>query len=427
MLTLCLVLLLVMIVIGSPIAYVIGLPVTLIILFTTEVPLKIVPQMMTAAVNSFPLMAIPFLLLAGNLMNISGVTRRIFNFAQALVGHVSGGLGHVSVVASMIFAGMTGSAVAEAGGLGVVELEAMTKRGYDVDFSAGVIVAAATIGPVIPPSVIFVLYGVLGEVSIGALFLAGFIPGILMGLSLMVRVYLISRRRNYPVFPRATLREIWRAFKSSFFALLTPVIIIGGMLSGIFTPTEAAVVAVLYAIILGMLVYRELTLPELWKTLRMTGLQTACVMIITATAVVLGWVLTRSQFSQALSDFVLGITRNPNLILLLLNIFLLISGCFIEVIAALIIYTPVIMPLLKAVGIDPVHFGVVMTLNLMIGLLTPPFGMGLYVVQKIAQIPFERMVRAAAPFILPLIIVLLLITYFPDLCLFLPRLILKTM
>jgi len=427
MLTLCLVLLLVMIVIGSPIAYVIGLPVTLIILFTTEVPLKIVPQMMTAAVNSFPLMAIPFFLLAGNLMNISGVTRRIFNFAQALVGHVSGGLGHVSVVASMIFAGMTGSAVAEAGGLGVVELEAMTKRGYDVDFSAGVIVAAATIGPVIPPSVIFVLYGVLGEVSIGALFLAGFIPGILMGLSLMVRVYLISRRRNYPVFPRATLREIWRAFKSSFFALLTPVIIIGGMLSGIFTPTEAAVVAVLYAIILGMLVYRELTLPELWKTLRMTGLQTACVMIITATAVVLGWVLTRSQFSQALSDFVLGITRNPNLILLLLNIFLLISGCFIEVIAALIIYTPVIMPLLKAVGIDPVHFGVVMTLNLMIGLLTPPFGMGLYVVQKIAQIPFERMVRAAAPFILPLIIVLLLITYFPDLCLFLPRLILKTM
>jgi len=427
MLTLCLVLLLVMIVIGSPIAYVIGLPVTLIILFTTEVPLKIVPQMMTAAVNSFPLMAIPFFLLAGNLMNISGVTRRIFNFAQALVGHVPGGLGHVSVVASMIFAGMTGSAVAEAGGLGVVELEAMTKRGYDVDFSAGVIVAAATIGPVIPPSVIFVLYGVLGEVSIGALFLAGFIPGILMGLSLMVRVYLISRRRNYPVFPRATLREIWRAFKSSFFALLTPVIIIGGMLSGIFTPTEAAVVAVLYAIILGMLVYRELTLPELWKTLRMTGLQTACVMIITATAVVLGWVLTRSQFSQALSDFVLGITRNPNLILLLLNIFLLISGCFIEVIAALIIYTPVIMPLLKAVGIDPVHFGVVMTLNLMIGLLTPPFGMGLYVVQKIAQIPFERMVRAAAPFILPLIIVLLLITYFPDLCLFLPRLILKTM
>lgn len=427
MLTLCLILLAVMIVIGSPIAYVIGLPVTLIIFLTTGVPLKIVPQMMTSAVNSFPLMAIPFFLLAGNLMNISGVTHRIFNFAQTLVGHIPGGLGHVSVVASMIFAGMTGSAVAEAGGLGVVELQAMTKRGYDVDFSAGVIVSGATIGPVIPPSVIFVLYGVLGEVSIGALFLAGFIPGVLMGLSLMVRVYLISRKRNYPVFPRATLREIWRAFKSSFFALLTPVIIIGGMLSGIFTPTEAAVVAVLYAMVLGTFVYRELTLPELWKTIRTTGLQTASVMIITATAVVLGWVLTRSQFSQALSDFVLGITRNPNLILLFLNIFLLISGCFIEVIAALIIYTPVIMPLLKVVGIDPVHFGVVMTLNLMIGLLTPPFGMGLYVVQKIAQIPFERMVRAAAPFILPLIIVLFLITYIPELCLFLPRLILKTM
>jgi len=427
MLTLCLVILFVMIVIGSPIAYVIGLPVSLIILLTTEVPLKIVPQMMTAAVNSFPLMAIPFFLLAGNLMNISGVTRRIFNFAQALVGHVPGGLGHVSVVASMIFAGMTGSAVAEAGGLGVVELEAMTKRGYDVDFSAGVIVAAATIGPVIPPSVIFVLYGVLAEVSIGALFLAGFIPGVLMGLSLMVRVYLISRHKQYPVSARASLQEVWTSFWASFFALLTPVIIIGGMLAGLFTPTEAAVVAVIYALILGAFVYRELTLQDIWKTLRITGVQTACVMIITATAVVLGWVLTRSQFSQTITEFLLGITRDPRLILLLLNIFLLISGCFIEVIAALIIYTPVIIPLIKAVEIDPVHFGVVMTLNLMIGLLTPPFGMGLYVVQKIAQIPFERMVRAAAPFILPLIIVLLLITYIPDLCLFLPRLILRTM
>lgn len=427
MLTLCLILLAVMVVIGAPIAYVIGLPVTLIILLTTQVPLKIVPQMMTAAVNSFPLMAIPFFLLAGNLMNTSGVTHRIFNFAQKLVGHVPGGLGHVSVVASMIFSGMTGSAVAEAGGLGVVELEAMTKRGYDMDFSAGIIVSSATIGPVIPPSVIFVLYGVLAEVSVGALFLAGLIPGLLMGLSLMVRVYLISRKKNYPVSPRAAFSEIWHAFTEAFLPLLTPVIIIGGMLTGVFTPTEAAVVAVVYAIILGGLVYRELTLAALWHTIRVTGVQTASVMMITATAVVLGWVLTRSQFSQALTDSVLGITRNPQWILLLLNIFLLVSGCFIEVIAALIIYTPVFIPLIKAVGIDPVHFGVVMTLNLMIGLLTPPFGMGLYVVQKIAQISFEEIVRAAVPFILPLIIVLFLITYVPEFCLFLPRLLLGTM
>ncbi len=427
MLTLCLLLLALMIVIGAPIAYVIGLPVTLIILLTTQVPLKVVPQMMTAAVNSFPLMAIPFFLLAGNLMNISGVSHRIFGFAQTLVGHIPGGLGHVSVVASMIFAGMTGSAVAEAGGLGVVELAAMKKGGYDVDFSAGIVVSAATIGPVIPPSVIFVLYGVLAEVSIGALFLAGFIPGVLMGLSLMVRVYLISRKKRYPVTPRARAGEVWQAFKASFFALLTPVIIIGGMLGGIFTPTEAAVVAVLYAFVLGKFVYRELRYAQVWETLRVTGIQTASVMIITATAVVLGWVLTRSQFSQALVEFVLGVTRSPYLVLLLLNVFLLISGCFIEVIAALIIYTPVLTPLLKAVNIDPVHFGVVMTLNLMIGLLTPPFGMGLYVVQKIAQIPFEQMVRAALPFILPLLIVLFLITYVPDLCLFLPRLVLKTM
>jgi tripartite ATP-independent transporter DctM subunit len=426
MLTLCLVLLAGMVVIGAPIAYVIGLPVTLIILFTTQVPLKIVPQMMTAAVNSFPLMAIPFFLLAGNLMNISGVSHRIFAFAQTLVGHVPGGLGHVSVVASMIFAGMTGSAVAEAGGLGAVALEAMKKRGYDVDFGAGIVVSAATIGPIIPPSVIFVLYGVLAEVSIGALFLAGFVPGVLMGLALMVRVYLISRKKQYPVAPRASAPEVWQAFKSAFLALLMPVIIIGGMLGGVFTPTEAAVVAALYAMVLGLCVYRELTVADVWRTLRVTGLQTASVMLITSTAVVLGWVLTRSQFSQALTDYVLSITRSPALILLLLNIFLLISGCFIEVIAALIIYTPVIAPLLKEVGIDPVHFGVVMTLNLMIGLLTPPFGMGLFVVQKVAQISFEQMVRATLPFILPLIIVLALITYVPGFCLWLPRLVLGT-
>ena len=426
MLTLCLVLLPVMIVIGAPIAYVIGLPVTLIILLTTQVPLKIVPQMMTAAVNSFPLMAIPFFLLAGNLMNISGVTHRIFAFAQTLVGHIPGGLGHVSVVASMIFAGMTGSAVAEAGGLGVVELDAMKKRGYDVDFAAGIIVSAATIGPIIPPSVIFVLYGVLAEVSIGALFLAGFIPGILMGIALMVRVYFISRKKQYPVTPRASALEVWQAFRGAFLALLMPVIIIGGMLGGVFTPTEAAVVAVLYAIVLGMGVYRQMTFGDVWQTLRLTGVQTAAVMLITSTAVVLGWVLTRAQFSQALTEYLLSITRNPYLILLLLNVFLLISGCFIEVIAALIIYTPVIVPLLKAVDIDPVHFGVVMTLNLMIGLLTPPFGMGLFVVQKIAQISFEQMVRAALPFILPLIVVLGLITYVPWFCLWFPRLVLGT-
>jgi len=426
MLTLCLVLLAVMIVIGTPIAYVLGLPVTLIILLTTQVPLKIVPQMMTAAVNSFPLMAIPFFLLAGNLMNISGVTHRIFAFAQTLVGHIPGGLGHVSVVASMIFAGMTGSAVAEAGGLGVVELDAMKKRGYDVDFAAGIIVSAATIGPIIPPSVIFVLYGVLAEVSIGALFLAGFIPGILMGIALMVRVYFISRKKQYPVTPRASALEVWQAFRGAFLALLMPVIIIGGMLGGVFTPTEAAVVAVLYAIVLGMGVYRQMTFGDVWQTLRLTGVQTAAVMLITSTAVVLGWVLTRAQFSQALTEYLLSITRNPYLILLLLNVFLLISGCFIEVIAALIIYTPVIVPLLKAVDIDPVHFGVVMTLNLMIGLLTPPFGMGLFVVQKIAQISFEQMVRAALPFILPLIVVLGLITYVPWFCLWFPRLVLGT-
>ncbi|MBW2306481.1 MAG: TRAP transporter large permease [Deltaproteobacteria bacterium] len=426
MLILCLALLVVMLLIGSPVAYAIGLPLTVIILLTTDVPLKVVPQMMTAAVNSFPLMAIPFFMLAGALMNTAGITRRLFEFANCLVGHITGGLGHVNVAASMLFAGMSGSAVADAAGLGTVEIEAMTKQGYDVDFSAGITAASATIGPIIPPSIIFVIYGVLAEVSIGALFLAGFIPGILMGLALMVRIYIIARKRDYPVHPRATFREIFTSFKAAFLPLLTPVIIIGGIMAGIFTPTEAAVVAVFYAFILGAFVYRELSIKSLWRTIHTVAIQTAAIMMITATANVLGWVLTRSRIPQLVAENMLMVTTDPHLILLFLNLFLLLNGCFMEVIAALIILTPIIVPILKTVGIDPVHFGVVMTLNLMIGLLTPPMGMGLYAVQKVAGISFERIVRSAFPFLLPLIIVLVFVTYFPKLSLFLPNLLLAT-
>ncbi|NIN00656.1 MAG: TRAP transporter large permease subunit [candidate division Zixibacteria bacterium] len=425
MVALCAIFLVVMIVIGSPVAYGIGLFVTMILFLTTEIPLKVVPQMMTSAVNSFPLMAIPFFMLAGALMNTAGITRRLFEFANCLVGHITGGLGHVNVAASMLFAGMSGSAVADAAGLGTVEIEAMTQYGYDRDFSAGITAASATIGPVIPPSIIFIIYGVLAEVSIGALFLAGFIPGVLMGLSLMVRIYLIARKKDYPVFPRPPLRHVLRSFKAASLPLLTPVIIIGGILAGVFTPTEAAVVAVVYALFLGT-VYRELTLRSLWKTIHRVGIQTATIMIITATANVLGWVLTRSRIPQLVAESILTVTDNPYLILLFLNILLLVNGCVMEVIAALVILTPILVPMVKMVGIDPVHFGVVMTLNLMIGLLTPPLGVGLYTVQKVAGISFERTAKAAFPFLLPLIIVLLLVTYVPDISLFLAHMVLKS-
>jgi len=425
MLVLCLIFLAIMVLIGSPVAYAIGLFVTLVFFLITGVPLKVVPQMMISAVNSFPLMAIPFFMLAGALMNTAGITRRLFEFANCLVGHITGGLGHVNVVASMLFAGMSGSAVADAGGLGTVEIEAMTQYGYDRDFSAGITAASATIGPVIPPSIIFIIYGVLAEVSIGALFLAGFIPGVLMGLSLMGRIYLIARKKNYPVSPRPPFRHVVTSFKRAFFPLLTPVIIIGGILVGAFTPTEAAVVAVVYALFLGTLVYRELTLRSIWETIHKVGIQTAAIMIITATATVLGWLLTRSRIPQLIAEGILSVTDNPYLILLFLNILLLINGCLMEVIAALVILTPILVPMVKMVGIDPVHFGVVMTLNLMIGLLTPPLGMGLYTVQKVAGISFERIAKAAFPFLLPLIIVLFLVTYVPDISLFLANLVLK--
>jgi tripartite ATP-independent transporter DctM subunit len=425
MLTLCIIILLCAVLIGSPIAYAIGLFASLIFILVIDVPLKVVPQVMTSAVNSFPLMAIPFFMLAGALMNTGGITHRVFAFANNLVGHITGGLGHVNVVASMLFAGMSGSAVADAAGLGTVEIEAMTKYGYERDFSAGITAASATIGPVIPPSIIFIIYGVMAEVSIGALFLAGFIPGLLMGLSLMVRIYFIARKRNYPVSPKPTALELWQSFKAAFLPLMTPVIIIGGILAGVFTPTEAAVVAVIYALFLGGMVYRELTFKSIWRTIHKVGIQTAAIMLVTATATVLGWLITRTRIPQMMAENILQITDNPYLILLFLNVLLLINGCLMEVIAALVILTPILVPMVKLVGIDPVHFGVIMTLNLMIGLLTPPLGMGLYTVQKVAGISFERVAKAALPFLLPLIIVLLLVTYVPQISMFLANMIQK--
>ncbi|MES2787355.1 MAG: TRAP transporter large permease [Pseudomonadota bacterium] len=411
---------------GVPVAIAIGLSTTLYIMVGTQVPPIIIAQMMVSSADSFPLLAIPFFLLAGTLMNSAGITQRLFDFASCLVRHIPGGLGHVNVVASMIFAGMSGSAVADAAGLGVVEMKAMRKYGYDEAFSGAITAASSTIGPVIPPSIIFVIYGVLAEVSVGALFLAGIIPGVLMGLALMVQVYRISKKKNYPVLPRATLRELWDSFRGALLPLMTPVIIVGGMIAGIFTPTEASVVAVAYAFVLGVAVYRELTWSALWSALHTTAVQTAAVMFITAAAGVLGWALAQGRVPQQIADAVLSVTSEPWLVLLLINLLLLLVGCFMEVIAALLILTPILVPVIKSVGIDPLHFGVVMTLNLMIGLITPPMGMSLFVVQQVTGVPFDRLVRAVAPFLVALIAVLVIVTYVPSLSLALPRAVMGT-
>jgi tripartite ATP-independent transporter DctM subunit len=371
--------------------------------------------------DSFPLMAVPFFILAGSIMNSGGITERLFSFANKLVGHITGGLGHANILASIIFSGMSGTAIADAGGLGAIELKAMKDAGYDEDFSLAVTGASSIIGPIIPPSVPAVVFGVIAGVSIGRLFIAGVLPGLFMGLVMAGLVYHQSKKRNYPKERKATFREILSATKSSFFPLLTPVVIIGGILIGVFTPTEAAIIAVIYSLILAF-VYRSITIKDLPRFLRETANTTVGVMLIVAAASLFGWILASEQIPQKLSQFFLANFPNKYMALLVINIFLLIAGTFMETIAALTILTPVLMPVVMGLGIDPVHFGIIMILNLMIGLLTPPVGMVLYVLAGVSKVPFEKISKAVTPYLIILAVTLLIITYVPQISLFLPDL-----
>jgi tripartite ATP-independent transporter DctM subunit len=383
--------------------------------------LQSIPQRMLSGPDSIPILAIPFFVFAGLLMNVSGITERIYRFALALVGHIQGSLGHVNVIASMIFAGMSGSGAAEAAGLGVIEMKALREAGFDDDFNVGVTLSGATIGPIIPPSIPFVLYGTLASASVGALFAGGFIPGILMGMSLSVMVYIIAKKRNYPVYPRATLKEIGWSFLGALWALATPIMILSGIFFGIVTPTEAAIGTVVYALFLGTVVYRKLT----WKILRETMLDTiettAVVILIISCANLFAWMLAREQVPQMIAAALFSISRNPVVALFCINIFLLIVGCFMEGLAAMIILVPILLPVLKELGIHPVHFGVVATLNLTIGALTPPVGVYLYIMTRVAKMSFEDVVKAVLPWCVPLVVVLMLISFFPELVLWLPR------
>ncbi len=382
-----------------------------------------IPQRLTASANSFPLLAAPFFMLTGMAMNTAGVTKRIYDFCECLAGRFRGGLAHVNVIGSVIFAGMSGSAVADAAGLGTIEIKAMTDEGYPLAFSAAVTAASATIGPIIPPSVPLLIYGVIADVSIGRLFAGGFIPGLLMAAALMVMIRFMAKKRGFGAHPAPTWPEFRTKTRKAFLSLMTPVILFGGMMIGVFTPTEAAFAAATYALILGLFVYRELAWRDLPKLFLDTVETNAVVLMLVMTASLFGWVLARAQVPQQLGAWILGVSRNPLIILLMINVFLLFVGCFMEALAALIILIPVFMPIIKAVGIDPVHFGLVVVLNLMIGTLTPPVGIVLFVVARVAKLPFEVVTRATAPFLVPLIVVLLLITVFPELVLFLPRVI----
>ncbi|GHC36041.1 TRAP transporter large permease [Aidingimonas halophila] len=412
-----------MLVLGVPIAIALAGSCLMYILLVGRIPDVVVIHRMINGVDSFPLLAIPFFILAGNLMNNAGITSRIFDFAKALMGWMRGGLGHVNVGASIVFSGMSGAAVADAGGLGTIEIKAMRDAGYDQEFAVGITAASSTIGPIIPPSLPMVIYGVMASASVGQLFVAGLIPGLLMGVVLMLMITMLARRRGYPRDATFALPILRRTFAGAFLSLLTPVIIVGGILSGAFTPTEAAIAAVVYALFLGGVVYRTLTWRRLLKVSMETIETTAVILMIVAGASIFAWILTSNQVTQHLIGLLGPYADDPIAVLLLINMVLIIVGCFMETIAAITILVPVLLPMAVGVGVDPVHFGVIMVLNLMIGLLTPPVGMVLYVLSRVSNISFEKCMRGTLPFLIPLVVALLLVTFIPAISMWLPTLV----
>jgi len=398
--------------------------VSVMYLIVNNMPLYIVAQRMFGALDSFILLAVPFYVLVGELMNTGGITRRLYRFVESFMGYVPGSLGHANVIGSMIFSGMSGSAVADIGGLGKVEIEAMTKAGYDLKFSAGLTGASAVIGPIIPPSIPFIVYSALTGTSVGALFAGGFLPGILIGIALMVTVMIYSVNRGYP-------RKKWNGWISvkemlvssivAGPALVTPALILGGIFSGMFSPTEGSVVASAYALMLGLCVYRDLSLGDIPTIVLTTLKNSGVVLLIFCTASLFAWILSIERIPQAIGAVFLSVSRNPLIVLLLINLFLLLVGMFIETLSAMIILVPFFFPVIQSLSVDPVHFGLVVTLNLMIGILTPPFGTGLFMLQEVGRLSFEEASKACLPWLWPLLIVLLLITVFPEIVLYLPR------
>jgi tripartite ATP-independent transporter DctM subunit len=384
-----------------------------------NIPHAMIAQRVFNGMDSFPLLAVPLFILVGQLMNDAGVTDRIFNFAKVFVGHFRGGLAHVNIVASLIFAGMSGSAVADAAGLGAIEIKAMTDEGYDLDFSVGVTASSSLIGPIIPPSIPVVLYAVLAGVSVTRLLIAGFIPGLIMTACLMGYVIYRAHKTEYPVRPRATMKEFQKAFKEAFFPILTPLILVGGIVSGVFTATEAAGVAALYALIL-FLFYKKFSLPALLKVFKDTTKTSANVMFILAAAQIYSTLVIRSRIPVTITQAVFTLTSGYWGVLLLVVLVLLVVGCFMSTSVAINILTPVLVPLVVAAGVDPLYFGIIMIVVLMIGQLTPPFGMVLFAILGICDIPFNRLVKSVMLFTIPIVISLILMLIFPRLVTFLP-------
>nr|WP_145550927.1 TRAP transporter large permease [Variovorax boronicumulans] len=449
---------------GIPVAIAMAGASLVYILISGNLPPFVVVHRMVSGIDSFPLLAVPFFILAGNLMNNAGITTRIYNFALALVGWLKGGLGHVNIVGSVVFAGMSGTAIADAAGLGTIEIKAMKEHGYSTEFAVGVTAASATLGPIIPPSLPFVIYGMMGNVSIGALFLAGLLPGLLMTILMMLTVayyahkngwgrdmkfsgprlvkalselavvvgwplglWLLVDKLDLPAQPTvfaglASLFVLDKLFKfEALLPIMTPVLLIGGMSTGLFTPTEGAIAACVWAMILGFVWYRTLRWKMFLKVCLETIETTSTVLFIVAAASIFGWMLTATGVTTDIANWVLGFTKEAWVFLLLANLLMLFVGCFLEPTAAITILVPILLPIALQLGIDPVHFGLVMVLNLMIGLLHPPMGLVLFVLARVAGLSFERTTMAILPWLVPLLLSLAIITYVPKLVLWLPK------
>jgi TRAP-type C4-dicarboxylate transport system permease large subunit len=449
---------------GIPVAIAMAGAALLYLFFVQSSPPFVVIHRMVSGIDSFPLLAVPFFILAGNLMNNAGITNRIYNYALALVGWLKGGLGHVNVVGSVVFAGMSGTAIADAAGLGTIEIKAMKDHGYETEFAVGVTAASATLGPIIPPSLPFVIYGMMANVSVGALFLAGILPGVLMAILMMLTVAYFAHKNGWggdirfewprvmkalaetavvigwplalwflvkegglPAQPAVFVALIVLFAADKFFQfqavlpIMTPVLLIGGMTTGVFTPTEGAIAACVWAIVLGFFWYRTLNFKMFVKICLDTVETTATVLFIVAAASIFGWMLTATGVTSAIGQWVLGFTTEPWMFLLLANLLMLFVGCFLEPTAAITILVPILVPICQQLGIDLVHFGLVMVLNLMIGLLHPPMGMVLFVLARVAKLSVERTTMAILPWLFPLLGSLVVITYVPSLVLWLPK------
>ncbi len=407
--------------IGAPLWIAMAIP-SIIIVFWSDIPIALVVQRAFVSIDSFILLAVPLFMLAGKLMNVGGITRRILDFAMSLVGHLRGGLAQVNIVASMIFAGISGSAVADVAGIGTILIPEMVRRRYDAAFSVAVTAASSMVGPIIPPSIPFIIAGALGGVSVGRLFVGGIVPGLLLGFLLLLITYFISRMRNYPVEKRATIPESFTSFRKSFLAVIMPVIIVGGIITGVATPTEVAVLAVVYALVVGRWVYRDLEWSDVLGAFTSVTKEVSIILTLVAFASVYSYVLTLLHIPQSLVAALVSISDNPTVVMLAVNGVLLILGCFITTTPALILTVPVLMPVAHQLHIDPVYFLVVVCFNLTLAMITPPVGIALFIASKVGDVPVARSASALVPYYFVMLGVLLLLTFVPSLSTWLPRL-----